>query len=61
MMARGISEDQLDILEHVKFAQLQHSEPHIEALVDCSLHLLEIESKQQVIEDADVLALGFVR
>ena len=60
-MERGISEDQFDILEHVKFAQLQHSEPHIEGLVDFYLHLLEIESSHQFIDDADVLALGFVR
>ena len=56
----GKSGDWVVILEHVKFTELQHSEPHIEGFVDCYLHLLEIESNQQVIEDADVLTLRFV-
>ena len=44
-MKGRISGDGLFILEHLKFDQLQHSEPHIEGLVDCDLHLPEIASK----------------
>ena len=49
------------IPEYMKFTELQHREPHIEGLVNCYIHLLEIESNQQVNEDADVFALRFVR
>ena len=60
-MTCGIREDGLLTIELVKFAQLQHSEGHIEGIVDFYLHLLEIESNQQIIEDTDVLALRLVR
>ena len=60
-MEGGIRGDVVAILEYVKVTELQHSETQIEVRVDCYLHLLRIEPNQQVIEDADVLALRFLR
>ena len=48
-----------DLLEHVKFAEFQDSEPHIEGFVDCDHHLLHIESHKVIVEDADPLTLRF--
>ena len=48
-----------DLLEHVKFAEFQDSEPHIEGLVDCDRHLLHIESHKMIVEDAQPLTLRF--
>ena len=45
------------ILEHVKLAELQDSEPHIDGFDDCDSNFLEIEAHQQLVEDADILAL----
>ena len=60
-MARGISEDEVDIQEHMNVAQLLHGDLHINEHVACYFHLLEIESNKEVIEDVDVVALWFVR
>ena len=48
-----------DILKHVKFAEFEDSEPHIEGLVDSDRHLLHIESHKPIVEDADSLTLRF--
>ena len=48
-----------DLLEHVKFAEFQDSEPHVEGLVDRERHLLKIESNEVVGEDAHPLTLRF--
>ena len=49
-----------DLLEHVKFAEFQDSEPHIEGFIDSDHHLLQIESHMVIVEDADPLNLRFV-
>ena len=48
-----------DILEHVKFAEFQDCETQIEWFVDSDCDLLEIETYEVVVEDADPLTLRF--
>ena len=48
-----------DIVEHVKFAEFQNSETHLEGFVDRDCDLLEIETYEVVFEDANTLKLRF--
>ena len=48
-------------LDHMKFAEFQDSEPHIEGFVDIDCDLLEIETYDMVGQDAHTLALLFAR
>ena len=48
-----------NLLEQVKFAEFQESQPHIEGLVDSDRHLLHIESHKVIVEDANPLRLAY--
>ena len=54
-----LNDELSDILEHMKFAEFQNSEAHIEGLVDSDCNLLEIETYEVIVEDADPLTLWF--